>query len=75
MKHLLGVSRDLLNQRQVADALRADLAQQLENLRPLTQSLIAASEHNIETLAPKRSAALTIYPSSKRTAHLNISRL
>lgn len=42
------------NQRQVADALRADLAQQLENLRPLTQSLIAASEHNIETLAPKK---------------------
>ncbi|WP_415962375.1 hypothetical protein, partial [Streptomyces sp. 021-4] len=42
------------NQRQAAEALRADLDQQLENLRPLTQSLIAASEHNIETLAPKK---------------------
>ena len=42
------------NQQKICDALRADLDQALEKLKPLTQSLMVASEHNIETLAPKK---------------------
>jgi hypothetical protein len=41
-------------QRQITDALKDRIAQQLERLKPLTQSLVAASKTTVETIAPRK---------------------
>lgn len=45
-------------QRQHTETLRADLDKQLQDLKPLTQSLVDASRKVVETIAPKKIAGI-----------------